>query len=289
MRTSPSGRALRCGEVSVAIRWKPILVTAAFVGSVLVVDDATTARSGDFDRPTPPARSTALATAVPTANPTVIPTADPTADATGEPIPHRDDMGVIQTTGTLGRTVALTFDDGPSPKHTPEVLDILDQHDVKATFCLVGTSAKEHPELVKRIADRGHTLCDHTNTHDLELADRTQTEVRTEIGSTVEYIRAAVPDAEVPFYRAPGGNFSADVIAIAAAFGQQPLGWSVDPRDWTDSGADEIRTTVLELTAPGSVVLLHDGGGDQSETVDALDGIIAALRAAGYEFVIPSS
>jgi peptidoglycan-N-acetylglucosamine deacetylase len=262
-----------------------MLVTAAFVGSVLVVDDATTARSGDFDRPTPPARSTASAAAVPAADPTAV----STADSTGEPVPHRDDMGVIQTTGTPGRTVALTFDDGPSPKHTPEVLDILGQHDVKATFCLVGTSAKEHPELVKKIANRGHTLCDHTNTHDLELPGRTETQVRTEIGSTVEYIRAAVPDAEVPFYRAPGGNFSAEVIAVAAAYGQQPLGWSVDPRDWTDSGADEILTTVLDLTAPGSVVLLHDGGGDQSETVDALDGIIAALRAAGYEFVIPSS
>jgi peptidoglycan-N-acetylglucosamine deacetylase len=270
-----------CGEVSVAIRWKPMLVTAAFISVVLVVDDGTAARSGNSDRPTPPARSTASATADPTAV--------PTADSTETPIPHRDNMGVIQTTGAPGRTVSLTFDDGPSPKYTPEVLDILAQHDVKATFCLVGASAKEHPELVRKIADRGHTLCDHTNTHDLDLADRPETQIRSEIGSTLEYVRAAVPDAEVPFYRAPGGNFSADVIEVAADYGQQPLGWSVDPRDWTEPGTEAIETAVLDQVIPGSVVLLHDGGGDQSETVDALDGIITALRAVGYEFVIPKS
>jgi peptidoglycan-N-acetylglucosamine deacetylase len=93
----------------------------------------------------------------------------------------------------------------------------------------------------------------------------------------------------VPFYRAPGGNFSAEVIAVAADYGQQPLGWSIDPRDWTEPGMDAIKTAVLDGVSPGSVVLLHDGGGDQSETVDALDGIITALRAAGYEFVIPKS
>jgi peptidoglycan-N-acetylglucosamine deacetylase len=124
---------------------------------------------------------------------------------------------------------------------------------------------------------------------DLDLADRPETRVRSEIGSTLEYIRAAVPDADVPFYRAPGGNFSAEVIAVAADYGQQPLGWSIDPRDWTEPGMDAIKTAVDDGVSPGSVVLLHDGGGDQSETVDALDGIITALRAAGYEFVIPKS
>jgi peptidoglycan-N-acetylglucosamine deacetylase len=262
--------------VKVAASWKPILVTAAAVGVVLVVDDATTARSGDADKP-PTQDAASVATAVPTL--------DPTAD----PVPHHDSMGVIQTTGIAGHTVALTFDDGPSPKYTAQVLGILDRHDVKATFCVVGASARAYPELVKEIADRGHTLCDHTITHDLQLADRTEKQIRREIGGTLDHIRAAVPDATVPFYRAPGGNFSANVIAIAASYEQQPLGWSVDPRDWTDAGTEEIRTAVADQAVPGSIVLLHDGGGDQSTTVAALDGIIAALRAAGYVFVIPNT
>jgi peptidoglycan-N-acetylglucosamine deacetylase len=102
-------------------------------------------------------------------------------------------------------------------------------------------------------------------------------------------IRAAVPDAEVPFYRAPGGNFTADVIAVAASYGQQPLGWSFDPQDWTEPGSDAVRTTVLDQVVAGSVVLLHDGGGGQSGTATALDGIITAVRSAGFEFVIPTS
>ena len=259
-----------------AASWKPMLVTAAVVSLVLVVDDGTTARSGAVADPTQPARSPA-----PT---TTGPTLDPTATA----LPHRDKSGVIQTTGAPGKTVALTFDDGPSLEHTPQVLDILDIHDVDATFCVVGRKVQEHPGLVKEIADRGHALCDHTNTHDLHLGHRTEDQIRTEIGRTADEIRAAAPDAKVPFYRAPGGNFSAEVIAVAASYDQQPLGWSVDPRDWTEPGANAIVTTVLDQVVPGSVVLLHDGGGDQSETVDALDQIITELEAAGYTFVIPT-
>jgi peptidoglycan/xylan/chitin deacetylase (PgdA/CDA1 family) len=258
----------------VAISWKPMLVTGAIVGVVLVVDDATT-ESGGANRPA--AQQVApVATTVPTVTPSE------------EPIPHRDGLGVVQTTGAPGSTVALTFDDGPS-EHTAEVLDILDRQGVKATFCVVGESAQAHPELIKEIAGRGHTLCDHTMTHDLTLADRTEQQIRGQIGGTLDLIRAAVPDAEVPFYRAPGGNFSAEVIRIAASYQQQPLGWSVDPRDWTNASAQEIRTAILDAAIPGSIVLLHDGGGDQSETVMALDEVITELRAAGFEFVIPNT
>jgi peptidoglycan/xylan/chitin deacetylase (PgdA/CDA1 family) len=264
------------GEVRVAVSWKPMMVTAALVGVVLAVDDATTARPGNSDQP--PAQHVGSEA---TATPTVAPSEAPP----GEPVPQG--LGVIQTTDVPGRTVALTFDDGPSPDYTAEVLDILDRHGVTATFCVVGKSVKAHPELVSEIADRGHTLCDHTLTHDLTLPDHTEQHIRAEIGGTLDLIRAAVPDAEVRFYRAPGGKFSAEVIRIAASYEQQPLGWSVDPRDWTDASADEIRTAILDAVRPGSIVLLHDGGGDQSETVVALDDIITGLRTAGFEFVIP--
>jgi peptidoglycan/xylan/chitin deacetylase (PgdA/CDA1 family) len=258
-----------------------MLVTAAVAAVVLVVDDGTTARSGAVDEPTTSAPSAAPAT---TATAAAVPPVDPTSP----PLPHRDGMGVIQTTGAPGMTVALTFDDGPSLEYTPRVLDILDRHGIKATFCVVGTSAKAYPGLVKKIADGGHALCDHTVTHDLDLPDRTEKRIHAEISRTAEYIRAAVPHATVSFYRAPGGNFSADVIAVAASYGQQPLGWSVDTRDWAKPGTDAILTAVLDHVGPGSVVLLHDGGGDRSGTVEALEAIITALKAAGYAFVIPT-
>jgi|SRR5215207_4801675 len=251
-----------------------MIVTAALVSVVLVVDDATTARSGDIEQPANPGT-------------TAPPAAPPTATPTGDAVPHRDGIGVIQTTAVPGATVALTFDDGPS-RYTSQVLEVLDEHNIKATFCVVGESAKAYPALVQEIVDRGHTLCDHTVTHDLHLTDRSADQMRSEIGDTLAAVQAAVPDAEVPFYRAPGGNFSTEVIAVAAAFDQQPLGWSVDPRDWSEPGTNAIRTTVLDQVIPGSVVLLHDGGGDQSQTVAALDEIITGLRAAGFEFVIPA-
>jgi peptidoglycan/xylan/chitin deacetylase (PgdA/CDA1 family) len=257
-----------------------MLVTAAVVSVVLVVDDATTASPGDFAHSTPPA------TATPTATPTE--TSLLTMGETAVPVPHRDALGVIQTTAVAGRTVALTFDDGPSPKYTAQVLDILDEHEIKATFCVVGTSVEAHPELVREIADRGHTLCDHTLTHDLHLGERGEQRIRTEIGTTLEHIQAAVPGVEVPFYRAPGGNFSAAVNAVAGSYGQQPLGWSVDPRDWADRSADTIRATILDEVTPGSIVLLHDGGGDQSESVTALKKVIVALHDADFDFVIPA-
>jgi peptidoglycan-N-acetylglucosamine deacetylase len=253
-----------------------MLVTAAVVSVVLVVDDGTIAGSDDAD---PSAQS-----GDPSASATPTPRPDPTAGQA----PHLDALGVIQTTGVSGATVALTFDDGPSPEYTPRVLDILDDHQVRATFCLTGTGAKAHPEVVKDIAERGHALCDHTISHDLGLSERDDERIRSEIGGTLDYIHAVVPEAKVKFFRAPGGNFAANVNAVATSYGQAPLGWSVDPRDWTESRADAVRTTVLAEVVPGSIVLLHDGGGDQTATVAALGDIISALRDAGYEFVIPT-
>jgi peptidoglycan-N-acetylglucosamine deacetylase len=251
-----------------------MVITAVLVSAVLIVDDATS---------TPP--PIAAPPATPTAQP--VPTDPVTPDPSAPGLPHRDALGVIQTTGMPAKTVALTFDDGPSPTHTPRVLDILDEHDVKATFCLVGTNAAAHPDLVREIVGRGHALCNHTSTHDLQLPNRDDIRIDGEIGAGLAAIREAAPGVEVPFYRAPGGNFAANVVTVAAGYGLQPLGWSVDPRDWTNPGADVLQTQVVDGVVPGSVVLLHDGGGDRSATVTALDGIIAALHDGGFEFVIP--
>jgi peptidoglycan-N-acetylglucosamine deacetylase len=252
-----------------------MVITAALVSAVLIVDDATSAPPGS-----------AAPSVAPTRQP--VPTASATLDPSAPPLPHRDARGVIQTTGMPAKTVALTFDDGPSPTHTPRVLDILDAHDVKATFCVVGANATAHPGLVRDIVARGHALCDHTATHDLHLPDRDDARIDAEIGGALAAIHAAAPDVEVLFYRAPGGNFAKNVVTAAAGYELEPLGWSIDPRDWTEPGAAAIRTAVVDGVVPGSIVLLHDGGGDRSGTVAALEGIVTALRDAGYEFVIPT-
>ncbi|MGH8773829.1 MAG: polysaccharide deacetylase family protein [Jiangellaceae bacterium] len=194
--------------------------------------------------------------------------------------------GVITTTGRSGTTVALTFSTGPDPRYTPEVLETLADHGVTATFCVLGVNARDHAALVRTIVAEGHTLCDHSTTHDFALATRDDARIRREIGDTLDAIRAAVPNARVPFFRAPGGNFAPNLNDVAASFDQAPLGWNVDPRDWEGSSPASIRGDVLAAVQPGSVVVLHDGGNDGS--VEALSGIIEELAAVGYDFVVPA-
>nr|WP_246401625.1 polysaccharide deacetylase family protein [Jiangella mangrovi] len=211
----------------------------------------------------------------------------PAAADGSAPVAEVDDAGTRRLNGREGNTVALTFDDGPHPDQTPAVLQILRDYDITATFCLVGEMARLYPDLVREIADDGHRLCDHTITHDTSLPDKPADVIEDEIGGTLDAIEEAVPGVEVPFYRAPGGNFAANVNEIAAEHDQVPLGWSVDPGDWRKPGARAIHDYVAEHVHPGAIILLHDGGGDRSGTIDALPEIIETLRDAGYEFVVP--
>lgn len=214
------------------------------------------------------------------------------ADAQHEvaaPVGAVDEIGTRRLTGRSGTTVALTFDDGPHPRHTPEVLAILGEHGVVATFCVVGHMVEAQPDLVRRIAEEGHALCDHTTSHDMELRNRSAERIQDEIAGTLAAITAAAPGAEVPFFRAPGGHFAENLNEVATSLGQVPLGWSIDTRDWRQPGAAEIRDRVLHEAHPGAVVLMHDGGGDRTGTVEALPGIISGLADLGYEFVVPAS
>lgn len=200
-----------------------------------------------------------------------------------------DVPGVIRTTGRSGQTVALTFSAGPDPRYTPEILAILEAEDIKATFCVIGSAVEEHPNLVEQIAAEGHVLCDHTMNYDFALAARDDATIRAEIGGGRTAIRAAAPEAAVPFFRAPGGNFSPELVDVASSLDMASLGWNVDPKDWTTPGAAAIQAAVVDAVQPGSIVVLHDGGADRTQTVDALGGIIDELMAEGYQFVTPTS
>lgn len=186
-----------------------------------------------------------------------------------------------------GQWVALTFDDGPSPKFTPQVLQILNQQQVKATFCLIGEQALEYPQLVQKIAADGHKLCDHSMTHDEYLPKKSEERIKTEILGTREAIQKAVPGANVPYYRAPGGNWGGDVRHVASSHGLKPLGWSVDPRDWSRPGVASILGTIRHQLKPGGVILMHDGGGNRTQTIEALKQLIPELKQQGYKFDFP--
>ena len=189
------------------------------------------------------------------------------------------------------RTVALTFDDGPDPRWTPQVLAVLQRHGAVATFCMVEDNAAGHEALVKQVVAAGNRLCDHTRTHDEQLPDRTPEKITDEVVAAGTDLSAVAGGAPVEWYRAPGGNWSTQIAELSADHGMQPLGWNVDPKDWERPGAEAIVAAVqrqLQEQAPdGAIILLHDGGGARDETVAALEKLIPWLAAQGYKFGFP--
>jgi len=184
-----------------------------------------------------------------------------------------------------GTAVALTLDDGPSPEWTERMLGLLDRHQVRATFSLIGRQALAHPGLVTDVVGAGHTIANHTYSHP-DLAGLPRSSVEREITRAGDAIERAC-GRRPTLFRAPGGSWSATVLAQCARDGLRPLDWSVDPRDWSRPGARRIAEVILRQTRPGSIILEHDGGGDRLETYQALSVAIPRLLAAGYTFTTP--
>jgi len=183
--------------------------------------------------------------------------------------------------------VSLTFDDGPSPVYTAQILAILKREGIHATFCVIGREAKRYPFMLQQIVAEGHKIADHSMNHDLNLRKRSDKKIREEILETKTLIETIVPGATVEYFRAPGGNWSPHLRDMVQSWGMKPLGWSVDTKDWQKPGVNEIISKVDAELHPGGVILMHDSGGDRSETVEALEKVIAQLKKDGYQFVFP--
>jgi peptidoglycan-N-acetylglucosamine deacetylase len=185
-------------------------------------------------------------------------------------------------TGSAG--VALTFDDGPDPVYTPQMLNLLKRYGVKATFCLIGTRARDYPDLVRRIVAEGHSLCNHSWQHLLDLAKRPDAYIRGDLQRTNQAILAAVPGAQIKYFRAPGGYFTPRLSAIGRELGMKPIYWLVDPQDWnaTKYGTgglmvNHIVSVVRGYTRPGAIVLSHDRA--KPDTITAYENILPWLIA----------
>ncbi|GAB7186486.1 polysaccharide deacetylase family protein [Kitasatospora sp. Ki12] len=217
------------------------------------------------------------------------PTAPAASSSPAPPPAHPGAGPVIGSTASGGRTVALTFDDGPGPA-TGQILDLLAQYHAKATFCQIGQNAAANPALVKRVLAAGHRLCDHSVHHPQPFAKLPHDKAVYEITAARDMIvQAGGPGTEVHWFRAPGGGFNADNEQITAGLGMASLGWSVDPRDWSRPGVPAIVSTVQKQLKPGGVILLHDGGGDRGQTVAALKQLLPWLVAQGYAFDFPAA
>jgi peptidoglycan/xylan/chitin deacetylase (PgdA/CDA1 family) len=178
------------------------------------------------------------------------------------------------------KVMALTFDDGPDPEYTPQVLDVLAHFHLTATFFMIGWEAAADPDLVRQVASAGHGIGDHTWNHG-DLTRQNEASFRMQVDRTDDLL-GSLTGRRISCVRPPQGHVNKDVLKRLAARGLTTVLWSDDPRDWTRPGASAIVQEVLAEAAPGAIVELHDGGGDRRETVQALPAIIEGLRAQGY-------
>lgn len=190
---------------------------------------------------------------------------------------------------TRERAVALTFDDGPSPDYTPRILDTLKRLHVKATFFVIGYLADEYPSIVRREKRLGMTVGNHSYNHPLVPAfDQLPSKL---LDDEIALGAASLGNAGVTptLFRPPEGSFSSSVVKAAHAQGERVVLWSVDPRDWAGIGTAEIVRNVLSSVRPGSIVILHDGGGDRTATLKALPAIIKGIRKRGLRLAAVGS
>ncbi len=203
-----------------------------------------------------------------------------------ESISRQGDPGLHQ--------VALTFDDGPDPTWTPKILQILKEKNATATFFVLGTQAQHYPDLLERIAREGHEVGNHTYTHQ-NIAEASDEEIELELNATTRLIEA-VTGHSTAYFRPPFGIDGTPTqpgevraLRVVRDLGYLTVAESIDPNDWERPGADAILDRVKQQRSRGAVILLHDSGGERSQTVAALPGIIDYLRSRGDTLVPLSS
>lgn len=199
------------------------------------------------------------------------------------PTPHSS-VPLIYNGNTYLPEVALSFDDGPSAIYTQQVLAILKQYQVPATFFCIGRQVQQYPDLVKMEYNQtGIVIGNHTWSHpDLPLLTRQQ--ITTQIQDTSTAIEQATGKQPI-FFRPPYGAINAQVRSVATSLKLTSVLWNDDTRDWARPGVKSIINTAVGTVGDGSIILMHDGGGDRSETVAALPTIIKDLRSHGYQIV----
>lgn len=184
-----------------------------------------------------------------------------------------------------GKYIALTFDDGPSG-YTPDILKVLKEKGAKATFYNLGSQEGNYGKYAKQLVEEGHELASHTNAHQY-LPNLDANALRAEISSAADAISGAA-GIRPQMIRAPYGAFTATEWGRAGDIISCNVLWNVDTLDWKRPGADAIKAAVLNNAFSGAIVLMHDGGGNRQQDVEALPGIIDGLKAAGYELVTVS-
>ncbi len=186
------------------------------------------------------------------------------------------------------RQLALTFDDGPNDPYTGRLLEVLERHNVRATFFLIGRFVAQRPKIAAAVASAGHVIGNHTYNHP-NLIFRTRIEVRREIEDCERALEGSVgPHSRL--FRPPYGGRRPAVLRAVRAAGFQPVMWSASGADWSASSARQIENKICGQVRGGEVILLHDGGHermgvDRSCTIQAAEAIIRRCQGEGFKFV----
>lgn len=179
------------------------------------------------------------------------------------------------------KAIALTFDDGPWPRTTTQILDILNKNNIKATFFWVGRYLQVYPELGKKVAAAGHAIGNHTWNH--QYIKYNEEGAAREIDRTTSLIEK-LTGVKTSMFRPPGGILNNGLVAYAQKKNYAVVMWSADSLDWR-TATQSLMENVMRQANSGGIVLMHDGGGNRARTVEALPDIIAKLRKEGYTFV----
>jgi len=189
----------------------------------------------------------------------------------------------VRRVKTEEKVVALTFDDGPNPPFTYEILDLLEKHDIKATFFVLGERAHEYPGTVQEIYRAGHELGNHTWSHSVLICRSCQF-IRDQIEPTDKLLRDLGYEGPIHF-RAPKGLKFINLPRTLAKDNREHILFDAVAWDWSSPGKNKIVKNVMKSVKPGSIILLHDGCGTQEQTVPATEIIIEKLKKDGYKFV----
>ena len=261
------------------------LLAITFADRVPTVPASGTTTSTERQRPTPHPGAT------PTPTLLLTPTPRPSPSPTG-PLPPTLSQAIatLQAQNRLfysGNThlpeIALTFDDGPHPSYTPQILALLKQYKAQATFFCVGRLVAAYPTLVRQAYRAGNSIGNHSWSHP-DLALLSPASLQWQLVHTSDTIQAAI-GVRPTFFRPPYGILSVEVLTQVYHLGLTTIMWNGEARDWQRPGVNVIIQRIFWYARNGAIILLHDGGGDRSQTVAALPSIIEGLRQSGFQLV----
>lgn len=184
------------------------------------------------------------------------------------------------------KVVAFTFDDGPDSVYTPQFLDIFKEHNIKATFFLIGSRAKLFPDVVKRMAQEGHIVANHSMNHP-NILKLSKKDTAREILDAEEVLYSLVKYRPALF-RSPYGSLNSQKVRDIEELGYKIIAWNVDSLDWKSLSAEQVKYNILENVTEGSIILQHSSGSEEEDltgSVSAMEDIIRVLKKEGYKFV----